>query len=242
MLAKRRTNTDPSAVVLRSPHNWMRIGESAASAFGGARNDTPEAVSMSVYQLIAGSLEGPNGLQPENFLAALGALAGYGSRWTVRAAIEAGKLDNDFRKPLGVNRPHVLVSEHVNRLVCSLQTQSVAALLASSMMRAGANWLPDVNVAVQHNFEAINSPRYPDYTIPAKHLPSIPPQTLLMMLWEKTQRTLRGVEGGAEMAPVAIAMAAAHAIVVHKAKVPMDVGAQLVLETAIAMSKLDYGL
>jgi hypothetical protein len=44
------------------------------------------------------------------------------------------------------------------------------------------------------------------------------------------------------MAPVAIAMAAAHAIVVHKAKVPMEVGAQLVLETAIAMSKLDYGL
>lgn len=242
MLLRKHALAQREAKPFQPAPNWMRQAETVSAPFQGARRDTPETVSMSVYQLIAGSLEGPQGLHPETFLAALGALAGYGARWSVRAAVAAGRMDYDFHTPPGINRPHVLVSENVNRLVYSMQGQSVASVLASQMMRSGANWLPDINAAVQHNFEAINSPRYPDYTVPRKHYPSIPPQTLLMMLWEKTHRVLRGVEGGAGMAPVAIALAAAHAIVVHKAKVPVDVGGQLVLETAIAMSKLDYAL
>jgi len=197
---------------------------------------------MSVYQLVAGSLEGPLGLHPETFLAALGALAGYSARWSVRAAIAEGRLDDDFYVPQGTNRPHVVVSEHVNRKVHALTGQSVASVLTTQLIQAGASWLPDINATLQHNFEAINSPTYPDYTVPEKHFPAIPPQTLIMMLWEKTHRALRAVDNGAELAPVAIAGAAAHACMVHSGKVPLPVAGQLVLESAIAMSKLDYAL
>ncbi len=243
MLLKRKLSDGATDASERyRPANWMRAGENAARTFETEHRATPESVSMSVYQLVAGSLEGPAGLHPETFLAALGAMAGYGARWSVRAAVAAGALAYDFHKPAGMNRAHVLVSENVNRLVYDMRTNSVAAVLATHLMRAGANWLPDINAAIQHNFEAINSPRYPDYTVPRKHFPSIPPQTLLMMLWEKTQRALKAHDDGAAMAPAVLAMAAAHAAIVHKTRVPIEISGQLVLETAIAMSKLDYGL
>lgn len=242
MLMRKRVAEGLETRSFRPSSNWMRQGETVQAPFQNERRDTPEAVSMSVYQLIAGSLEGPQGLHPETFLAALGALAGYGARWAVRRCVVLGCVADDFHRPEGINRPHVLVSENVNRLVCSMQTQSIASVLTTQMMRSGANWLPDINAAIQHNFQAINSPRYPDYTVPSRHFPAIPPQTLLMMLWEKTSRVLRAMENGPEIAPIAIAMAAAHAVVVHKAKVPVEIGGQLVLETAIAMSKLEYAL
>ncbi len=243
MLAKRRRAAESaSATAPQRPGNWMRDGDTISANFGQERHESPETAAMSVYQLVGRSLEGPNGLHPETFMAALGALAGFSARWTVREAIEAGRMDNDFHKPSGINRPHVLVSENVNRLVCNMRGQSIVSVLTTHLMRSGADWLPDVNSAVQHNFEAINSPRYPDYTVAAKHFPVIPPQTLLMMLWEKTFRALRVLDDGPAMAPIAIAIAAAHAAIVHKGKVPIEVSGQLVLETAIAMSKLDYGM
>lgn len=222
--------------------NWLPAGDTTPSRLGETDARSRESVSMSIYQLIAGSLEGPSGLHPETFLAALGALAGYSARWSVRAAIAEGTLDNDFYVPQGINRPHVLVSEHVNAKVYSLTEQSVASVLTTQLIQAGASWLPDIATTLQHNFEAINSPTYPDYTVPQKHYPDIPPQTLLMMLWEKTYRALRAIDDGAAIAPLAIAGAAAHACIVHGGKVPLPVAGQLVLETAIAMSKLDYAL
>lgn len=243
MLARHKRDFDPLDTERRSANtNWMAAGTAAPARIGETAANTRETVSMSIYQLIAGSLEGPMGLHPETFLAALGALAGYSARWSVRAAIAQGVLDNDFHVPQGINRPHVLVSEHVNRKVHSLTGQSIASILTTQLIQAGASWLPDINATLQHNFEAIDSPTYPDYTVPQKHYPDIPPQTLLLMLWEKTYRALRAVDGGAEMAPLAIAGAAAHACIVHGSKVPLPIAGQLVLETAVAMSKLDYAL
>lgn len=242
MLANKKIeHTGTGAARSSANANWLPAGNSKSDRIGGA-DQTRESVSMSLYQLIAGSLEGPQGLHPETFLAALGALAGYSARWSVRAAVAEGELDNDFYVPDGINRPHVLVSDHVNQKVSSLTGPSVASVLTTQLIQSGASWLPDINAALQHNFEAINSPTYPDYTVPKRHYPAIPPQTLLMMLWEKAYRVLRSVDGGAEMAPTALAGAAAHACVVHATKVPLAVSGQLVLESAIAMCKLDYAL
>ena len=118
---------------------------------------------------------------------------------------------------------------------------SFASFLVPDLMSAGANWLPQINAMIQHNFMAINSPAYPDYTVPAKHLPQIPPQALLLMMWENTLTCLNAAPHAETTAQKALAMATVKAANMYAGKVPMEVSGQLALETAIAMSKLEYG-
>lgn len=206
--------------------------------FTGSR---PVALADSLYQLIVTSLEGPRGVQAESLIAAIGALAGYGARWVIRRDIAAGRLEPDFHIPVNVKRPGVVTSAHVDRLVFDMRADSFAAACVPGIIAAGSNWLPDLNRAVQSNFMAINSPTYPDYSIPARHYPEVPPQALLLMLWEKTQRCLRSTEDAERLAMASFGMAATRAVIANKVRVPMHIGGQLAIETAIAMSKVEYG-
>ena len=117
----------------------------------------------------------------------------------------------------------------------------IAQGLLPEMMAAGAGWLPHINAMIQHNFMAINAPAYPDYTVAEKHMPEIPPQALLIMLWENTLTCLRNAPEAETTAQKAFALATVKAAAMYEKKVPLAVSGQLALETAIAMSKLDYG-
>ncbi|MCR9121579.1 MAG: hypothetical protein NXH91_04850 [Phyllobacteriaceae bacterium] len=201
----------------------------------------PAHLAEQLFQLVSTSLDGPRGVHPESFIAAFGALAGRSARWIVRREIEAGRIADDFRTPSGVRRPGVTVSAHVDRHVHDLTGDSYAATLVPDLIAAGADWLPQINAMIQHNFMAINAPAYPDYTVAEKHMPEIPPQALLLMLWENTLTCLRAAPHGETTAQKAFALATVKAATMYQKKVPLDVSGQLALETAIAMSKLDYG-
>ncbi|MBO6554378.1 MAG: hypothetical protein JJ926_14645 [Roseitalea sp.] len=201
----------------------------------------PARLSAQLFQLVSTSLDGPKGIHPQSFIAAFGALAGRSARWIVRREIEAGLIADDFRTPSGVRRPGVTVSAHVDRHVHDLTGDSYAATLVPEMMAAGAGWLPHINAMIQHNFMAINAPAYPDYTVAEKHMPEIPPQALLIMLWENTLTCLRNAPEAETTAQKAFALATVKAAAMYEKKVPLAVSGQLALETAIAMSKLDYG-
>lgn len=198
-------------------------------------------LASSLYQSVSNALDGPKGIDPASLVTAFGALAGYGARWIVRRDIAAGKTADDFKAPLGVNRPHVTVSETANKLVFAMTDVSFASTLVSSMMTADANWLPDVKQTIMHNFMSINSPQYPDYSVDEKYWPAIPPQALLLMLWENQARILASTPGAGDVAVQAYALASTKAATASRHKIPMDVSGQLALETAIAMSKIDYG-
>ncbi|MBO6639709.1 MAG: hypothetical protein JJ920_18255 [Roseitalea sp.] len=201
----------------------------------------PARLSAQLFQLVSTSLDGPRGIHPQSFIAAFGALAGRSARWIVHREIDAGLIADDFRTPTGVRRPGVSVSTHVDRHVHDLTGDSYAAALVPDLIAAGANWLPQINAMIQQNFMAINAPTYPDYTVAETHLPEIPPQALLMMLWENTLTCLRSAPHAERSAPKAFALATVKAAAMYEKKVPLDVSGQLALETAIAMSKLDYG-
>jgi hypothetical protein len=201
----------------------------------------PARLSAQLFQLVSTSLDGPRGIHPQSFIAAFGALAGRSARWIVHREIDAGLIADDFRTPAGIRRPGVTVSTHVDRHVHDLTGHSYAAALVPDMIAAGADWLPQINAMIQHNFMAIDAPAYPDYTVAGNHLPEIPPQALLMMLWENTLTCLRNAPHAETTAQKAIALATVKAATMYEKKVPLDVSGQLALETAIAMSKLDYG-
>ena len=210
-------------------------------AAGTDERGDPARLADQLFQLVSTSLDGPRGIHPESFVAAFGGLAGYSARWIVHQAIAAGRLQDDFCTPAGVRRPGVTVSAHVDRHVHDLTGPSYAATLVPDLIAAGADWLPRINAMIQHNFMSINAPAYPDYTVDEAHRPQIPPQALLMMLWENTLTCLRNAPQGQATTQKAMALATVRAANMHARKVPLAVSGQLALETAIAMSKLDYG-
>ena len=207
---------------------------------GRSNQDDPKVLCEQLFQLVGSALDGPRGIHPESFVCAFGALAGYSARWIVHQSIEAGRLEDDFRRPAGMTRRAVTVSAHVDRHVHDLTGPSYAAALVPDMIAAGADWLPHINAMIQHNFMAINAPAYPDYTIEDKHRPQVPPQALLLMLWENTLNCLRSVKAEPTVQK-ALALATVKAAKMHEHRVPLAVSGQLALETAIAMSKLEHG-
>ena len=197
-------------------------------------------LSKIIYAATFTALDGPSGVNPTDMIAALGALAGYSARWLVLRQIADGKLQNDFAEPKGTNMPFISVSNHVNEMVIDLTKDSFAGILTKSMMAAGANWLPNANADVNHNFVAINCPDFPDYTIDKQYWPQIPPQALLLMMWETQARILAHTPGAEDVAVQAYALAITRAAADFKQDLPMDQAAQIALETAIAMAKINY--
>lgn len=233
--ARAATIAGSTAKAPRFPANANRPGPAEAG------HGDPARLSAQLFQLVSTSLDGPRGIHPQSFVCAFGALAGHAARWIVHRAIEAGDLEDDFRTPAGVRRPGVTVSAHVDRHVHDLTGPSYAAALVPDMIAAGADWLPQINAMIQHNFMAIDAPAYPDYTVDDRHLPQIPPQALLLMLWENTLTCLRSAPQAETTAQKALALATVKAANLYARKVPLAVSGQLALETAIAMSKLEHG-
>ena len=217
---------------------FANVNRPGPAASGGA---DPAKLANQLFQLVSTSLDGPKGIHPESFIAALGALAGYAARWIVHRQIAAGECQDDFTTPPGVYRRAVVVSANVDGHVHDMTRDSYAAALVPDMIAAGANWLPQINAMIQHNFMAINAPTYPDYTVAGKHLPQIPPQALLLMLWENTRACLCNVAEAERTTQKALALATVRAAGLYADKGPLDVSGQLALETAIAMSKVEYG-
>lgn len=205
-------------------------------------NPPVDAASLSkmIYKSVVQALDGPMGVKPADMIAALGALAGYSARWLVIRKIGNGQMQDDFIVPKGCNMPFVSVSNTANEMISDLTKDSFAGILTKSMMAAGANWLPNANADVNHNFVSINDPEFPDYTVDGIHWPQTPPQAFLLMMWESQERLLAHTKGAEDVAVQAYALAIMRAAKEFHPELSMDCAAQVALETAIAMAKIKY--
>lgn len=197
-------------------------------------------LSNTIHKSVFQSLDGPMGVKPADMIAALGALAGYSARWMVIRQIANGQLEDDFVVPTGCNMPFVSVSKHVNQMITDMTRDSFAGVLTNSMMAAGAGWLPNVNADVNHNFVDINGPEFPDYSVDKQYWPQLPPQALLLMMWESQARILAHTAGAEDVALDAYALAITRTATEFQEDLPMDRAGQIALETAIAMAKIKY--
>lgn len=241
MLALKHNQDTGNQPVRSAANSAVRTKKATWPAHANPAKPDAKLLSQQLYQISSSALDGPVGIQPENLVASLGALAGHCARWMVESAIVSGKARDDFSKPTHCTRAEIKVSAKVDAHISDMTGKSFAAHFVPQMIGAGANWLPEVNKMIMHNFMSINKPAYPDYTVPEKHFPQLPPQTLLMMLWEPTLNCLRSAPDVETIAMQAFAMAAADAAKVNTKRLPLDIAGQLTLETAIAMSKVDYG-
>lgn len=198
------------------------------------------AFSRHILNTVQEAMDGPNGVAPVDLIAALGALAGYSARWLVIRQIIEGAIEDDFEMPKGCNMPFVSHSDHVGKLVSDLKRDSFAGVLTKSMVAAGANWLPDVSANVNHNFASITDPVQPDYTVDEAYWPQVPPQSSLLMMWETQARLIAHTAGASNVAVQAYALAITQSAMEFKEELPLEQAAQLALESAIAMSRIEY--
>ncbi len=225
----------PTTARMNRP-NWFPVGE-VVTEFAPSCSEPGQvqALAASLHQFVSCSLEGPKGVDPATLIAALGALAGYSARFVVREGVRQGLYKDDFSVPRGVNARHVSMSDRVTALVCDLTQESYVATMATGFLAKGGQWLPDVRQDLMHNFMAINAPTYPDYTVASSYLPKIPPQTLLLMLWDQLHAKLSVTEHACEHAMQAFGLATVAAADAVHGRMPLHVSAQLATETAIAM-------
>lgn len=184
------------------------------------------------------------GVHVESVLSALGALSGFSLQQGIREELILNKgrpekevftiiktkngdkyyFGNIFDQPLFDTRPGQM---------------SVWAIVAGGAQEAGASSLPDINALAKINAEAVGESDYGALTVSSNHQPKDHPLLSISKHWEFTEKILRakGVE------PLAwsweIALVAQDIIVLGKDAVDPTLAAQIVMEPAISMSKID---
>jgi hypothetical protein len=201
--------------------------------------DDISSLGMSAFQLVSQSLEGPFGLHAPTLFAAFGALAGYAAKWAVALDIADGLAPNDFRVQSGEGGRNVLFSDRVHGLIAGLDRQSVLSIVLGAATRANAGSLQALSTLSQRIVLPGAANAMPDYGIDKRWMPQFAPEALLMMLWENSGRAFRAERRPRSDLALGFAFAAAHAVTVWRERVPAEVSALLVLESALAMGKID---
>lgn len=196
-------------------------------------------LGMSAFQQVSQSLEGPFGLHPPTLMAALGALAGYAAKWAVALDVADGLAEDDFHIQPGDGGRRVLFSNQVRELVAGLGRQSVLSIVLGAATRANAVSYETLAVYSRRLVLPGTVNAMPDYDVEPRWMPQIAPEALLMMLWENTGRSFRAERRARSDLALGLAYASAHAISVWRDSIPAETSAGLVMESALAMAKID---
>lgn len=197
------------------------------------------SAGLSAFQLVSQSLDGPSGLHAPTLFVAFGALAGYAAKWAVALDVADGLVENDFRVQPGDGGRSVLFSDRVHGLVADLGRKSVMSIVLGAATRANVSTFHPLVALTQRVILPGRENSMPDYPVDKRWMPRFAPEALLMMLWENVVRAFRSDCRRRADVSFGLAIAAAHSITVWQKQVPAEVSALLVLETALAMAKID---
>ena len=187
-------------------------------------------------------------VQPESVLCALGALAGYAAQQAIReAVVRPGKLAldqafvvietrsgevfffGDLLNAVLVSKDGAQSAEHGHA--------SIWKVVSSAGYEAGALNLPDVTDMIKHCAATVGSQDFGIPRVAEAHMPEILPHEALSRFWNTTRRKLVGTEPMSW--PLHLAMAAHKLIVDLKDTIRPDIAVQIVMESAVPMSKID---
>lgn len=202
-------------------------------------DDDVAGLGMSTFQLVSQSLVGPFGLHAPTLFAALGSLAGYAAKWAVALDVADRRIADDFRRQAGDGGRPVIFSDHVRAIVSGLGRPSVLSIVIGAATRANVQSFGAIEALTHRTFLPGPPNAMPDYDVEARHYPQFAPEALLMMLWENVNRTFRAERRPRSDLALGLAFGAAHAIGVWRNHVSPEISATLVMESALAMAKID---
>lgn len=198
--------------------------------------------AQEVYQRLTSAMQNDKGVHAESLLCALGALAGYACQASVRQrnlaqglAEDAGLVTIETR-----NGSKYFYGDAVNSPLAESR-YSVWGLAAAAAQKSGCQTLPDLAAMFSHSMNTIGSAEFGLLRLPLRQSPADQPLNYLKALWPNLLPTIRMLCPHPAHWPIMFGLAIQDAI--HGGKTVIDpcIALRIVMESAIAMSKVDLG-
>jgi len=191
--------------------------------------------------------KGEKGVHIESALSALGALSGFALQQGIREELikKQGKPENKMFTIIKTKNgdKYYFGSIFDQPLYDTRKGKiSVWAIIAGGAQKAGASSLPNINNLAKLNTQAVGSKNYGKLNISKKHQPKHHPIEAIKIHWGLTEKLLKAKGGNPLMWSWEIALVAQDLIILGKQAIQPSLAAQIVMEPAISMSKIDPNL
>ena len=190
-------------------------------------------------QAFLGAMKLEKDMHMPSLLCALGALAGYACQAAVRQrAIEQGLPENGlFTVLTSENDQRYFFGPALHRALIE-SPHSILQIASDAARRAGATAGPDVNDILSRTLEQIGSERFGALSVPDEHQPMDTPLGYLEKLWPEALAFVRQFCGTSDMWPIVFGCALHEAIRASQDSIDPGMALQIVLESAIPMSRI----
>jgi len=195
--------------------------------------------SKELIERIISALKKRNGVHTESLLCILGALGGYACHIAIReVCVDSGKLPENqaFTIVGGADGNKYYFGDYVNQPLVQ-DKFSFWALVAGEAKHHGAV-LPDINLTFAAVAKTVGSDKFGIPNVPEHHKAGSLPIQYLKALWGQVSRFLDKFCESPVEKPILIGMAAQKAIEMSKDVIPPEIAVQLLMESAVPMSKV----
>jgi hypothetical protein len=199
----------------------------------------PEIGAKEILQRILSAMKDERGVHVDSVLCALGALAGYACQASVRAqAMIAGVDENALFVVVDTqDGGQYYFGDALNKPLAESQ-YSVWGIAAAGAQMAGASTLIDLNDVFKHVSETVGSEAFGKPRYPQGHNAGDTPAGFLKALWPALFPTVKLFCQTPDHWPILYAIAAQQAIVMGKEAIAPELALQIVMESAVPMSKV----
>lgn len=198
--------------------------------------------SKEVLQRLVDSMKNERGVHIESLLCALGALAGYACQASLRGqALAKGLPETAALMDVGLNDGRrFFFGDPLNQLIYESQ-YSVWGLAAGMAQQLGAKPSLDVQEIFQHTSQTLGQESYGRLRVPDNHRASDLPINYLKALWPVLLPTVRLFCEQPQHWHLVYALAIQQVQEMGKSVIDAELALQIIMESAIPMSKVDLG-
>jgi|GEM_PF-1942801 len=202
-----------------------------------------EAVQAQVKELLFAELADERGVQIEALLTTLGGIAGFACQMMLREAyVDSGKFpENKIFAVIGcADGENYYSGDLINEGLLEPKpgSLSVWSLVGAAPHSVGAP-LPDVRAMVAAMANTYCTPTFWIPDLPPANMPNRRPQELLNRYWNIVRNIHMTSVGELSTLPFSMAQLAQRIILENKAVIDPTIGAKVVMEAALRMSRID---
>lgn len=195
-----------------------------------------------VYLRLLDGMKDEQGIHLESLLCALGSLAGYACQASIRArSVAQGQPENaDFAVVDTEDGRQFFFGDAMNEALLEGQ-YSVWSLAAGAAEHAGAQEFCELDDLVRHTAASVGGPAFGVPRLPGEHAPGTRPVEFLKVLWPAMTPILEMFCEDPQEWPIVYGVAIQKAIEAGKEVLAPAISLQIVMESAVPMSKVDLG-
>lgn len=216
---------------------------SKAPGQGDGLASLPEPAQV-VLKFLVGEFRDEQGeIHAETILSTSGALCGFAAQravWKTMVEQQNMSIEQVFMVVETKDGGRFLFSEPVNQLLVSQEGNilSVWRLVSDMAVKSGARELPDLEKIFARTAEGLGGTPFPNFSTPQAHRPREEPAEALRRLWPSVGTALdRSCDVPIEW-PIILGFVSSALVAMTRTELDPSMSATLIMESAVAMSKM----